>query len=233
MTGHSDYRVKFVSDVHEPDLVVKAGAGDLVEVVIQQVRRAKQIPPNRHLRILCAGRELYYDDPVSKATARVLHCIVTDTQPQRPAPAPVQVAPPQPSQLPPQPPPQPVVEQPPVDWLDVVDPGTVLMWIFGSILALLWLLFVFYAHMFDRTSVVMLVMMTVAFLIPCVLSYLPWPTFLQPQPAVRPPGAHGPYDVYDPATGRSTAVAGPGAWHRHPYDGDIPPRPPARVRPPS
>lgn len=28
--------------------------------------------------------------------------------------------------------------------LDVVDPGTVLMWIFGSILALLWLLFVFY-----------------------------------------------------------------------------------------
>lgn len=28
--------------------------------------------------------------------------------------------------------------------LEMVDPGTVLMWIFGSILALLWLLFVCY-----------------------------------------------------------------------------------------
>jgi hypothetical protein len=30
--------------------------------------------------------------------------------------------------------------------LEVVDPGTVLMWIFGSILALLWLMFVFYGE---------------------------------------------------------------------------------------
>jgi hypothetical protein len=30
--------------------------------------------------------------------------------------------------------------------LDVMDPGTVLMWIFGSILVLLWLLFLFYGE---------------------------------------------------------------------------------------
>lgn len=30
--------------------------------------------------------------------------------------------------------------------LEMVDPGTVLMWIFGSILALLWLLFVCYGE---------------------------------------------------------------------------------------
>ncbi len=82
------------------------------------------------------------------------------------------------------------------------------------------------AHMFDRTSVVMLVMMTVAFLIPCVLSYLPWLGALQPQPQQRP----GPPGPYDPAYGRSTAVQN-GGWQRHPYAGDIPPRPPARVRP--
>lgn len=30
--------------------------------------------------------------------------------------------------------------------LEIVDPGIVLMWIFGSILGLLWLLFVFYGE---------------------------------------------------------------------------------------
>ncbi|GLC45030.1 hypothetical protein PLESTM_001679100 [Pleodorina starrii] len=144
---------------------------------------------------------------------------MTDTEPQRPEPVPQRKVV--------QPPP-PVVEQPPVDWLDVVDPGTVLMWIFGSILALLWLLFSLYSNMFDKTSVVMLIMMTVAFLIPCLLSYLPCPMFLQPQPS-RP--ASGPYNMYDPATGRSTAVPANATWQRHPYDGDIPPRPAARVRP--
>ncbi|KAG2491298.1 hypothetical protein HYH03_010304 [Edaphochlamys debaryana] len=224
--GLIEFRIKS-SDTHEPDTMVSVRPGDFVERIIAQVREARALPPNKHLRVLCAGKELYADDPVAKAPTRVLHCLVTDTQPQRQAPPP-----PQPRKPAPAPAPPPVVEQPPVDWLDVVDPGTVLMWIFGSILALLWLLFVFYAHMFDRTSVVMLVMMTVAFLIPCVLSYLPWPTFLQPQPlgpqqpgqpGQRPPG---PYGLRDPATGHSTAVA----WPRHPYDGEIPPRPPARVR---
>ncbi len=80
------------------------------------------------------------------------------------------------------------------------------------------------AHMFDRTSVVMLCMMTVAFLIPCALSYVPWP-FLQPQLA-RPYASHA-----DPALGRSTAVHTPSAAQRHAYAGDIPPRPAARVGP--
>ncbi|GFR43622.1 hypothetical protein Agub_g4721 [Astrephomene gubernaculifera] len=136
----SNYRVKFVSHADEPDIIVVADETDTIDVIIQQVCKARQVPPHRHLRILCAGRELYADDPVSKARAKVLHCTVTDSPPQRPPPAP-----PRKVAAPAAPPPPPVVEQPPVDWLDVVDPGTVLMWIFGSILALLWLLFVFYA----------------------------------------------------------------------------------------
>ncbi|KAG2453731.1 hypothetical protein HYH02_001942 [Chlamydomonas schloesseri] len=218
-----EFRTKFVSAEHEPDVLVRVNSGDRLAVLVAEVARVKELPPGKFLRVLCAGRELFADDDVSKAPGRVLHCMVVDAQPVRPPPAPPRkVVVPQPA-----PPPPPVVEPPPVDWLDVVDPGTVLMWIFGSILALLWLLFVFYAHMFDRTSVVMLVMMTVAFLIPCVLSYLPWPTFLHPQPPpVRPGG--GPYD---PAVGHSTAVAGQQAWQRQPFNGEIPPRPPARVRP--
>ncbi len=38
--------------------------------------------------------------------------------------------------------------------LDVVDPGTVLMWIFGSILALLWLLFIFSGEWVGTSPVV-------------------------------------------------------------------------------
>lgn len=38
--------------------------------------------------------------------------------------------------------------------LEVVEPGTVLMWIFGSILALLWLLFVFYGESSAISSMV-------------------------------------------------------------------------------
>ncbi|GIL70639.1 hypothetical protein Vretimale_3748 [Volvox reticuliferus] len=214
-----EFRIKFVSDRHEPDLIVNVQDGDTMETVVRQVCQAKRISQSKRLRILCAGRELYADDLASNAPAKVLHCMVTDIEPHRPEPAPQRkVVPPTP----------PVVEQPPVDWLDVVDPGTVLMWIFGSILALLWLLFMFYANMFDKTSVVMLVMMTVAFLIPCLLSYLPCPAFLQPQPART---AHGSSGTYDPATGRSTAVPANAAWLRHPYEGEIPPRPPARVQP--
>ncbi|EFJ50883.1 hypothetical protein VOLCADRAFT_120535 [Volvox carteri f. nagariensis] len=147
-----EFRIKFVSDRHEPDFIAHVQDGDTMEAVVQQVCKAKHIPQTKRLRILCAGRELYADDLASKAPGRVLHCIVTDTEPQQPEPAPQRKAV--------QPPPPVVEQQPPVDWLDVVDPETVLMWIFGSILALLWLLFMFYANMFDKTSIVMLVMMT-------------------------------------------------------------------------
>ncbi|GLI58726.1 hypothetical protein VaNZ11_000479 [Volvox africanus] len=214
-----EFKIKFVSDRHEPDLIVHVQDGDTMDAVVQQVCQAMHIPQTKRLRILCAGRELYADNLVSKAPAKVLHCMMTDTEPQRPEPAPQRKV------LPPTPP---VAEQPPMDWLDVVDPGTVLMWIFGSILALLWLLFVFYANMFDKTSVVMLVMMTVAFLNPCLLSYVPCPAFLQPQPARA---THVSSEPYNPAIGRSTAVPANVAWQRHLYEGEIPPRPPARVPP--
>lgn len=211
------FKVKLISNA-DVDFEVGVPAGATVQVLIDEVRRAKEVPAHRWVRVICAGKELFWDDPVAKATGRVLHCTLCDAQPQRPLPQPKMMAP-----LPAQPmePPPP----PPVDWLDVVDPGTVLMWIFGSILALLWLLFMFYAHMFDRTSIVMLCMMTVAFLIPCALSYVPWP-FLQPQPSARPSPPHA-----DPATGRSSAVPNASAAQRHAYAGDIPPRPAARVGP--
>mmetsp|Transcript_6393 Transcript_6393/g.14215 ORF Transcript_6393/g.14215 Transcript_6393/m.14215 type:complete len:211 (+) Transcript_6393:177-809(+) len=208
-----NYRIKFVSA--EADLLIALQPGDRCDVVAQKVRQHKQLPPTKHVRIICAGKELYPDDLVSSASAKVFHCIITDNVPQRPA-----------ENSKPEPPPAPP-EPPPVDWLDMVDPGTVLMWIFGSILAVLWLLYIVFAHMFDRTSLVILSMMTVAFLIPCVLSYLPWPTFLQPHVRPYQPG------IYDPAMGQSTALYPGGAYARHPHSGAIPPRPPARVRPAS
>ncbi len=34
--------------------------------------------------------------------------------------------------------------------MDALDPGTCLMWIFGSLLLLFWLMFAFYGDLFDR-----------------------------------------------------------------------------------
>ena len=34
--------------------------------------------------------------------------------------------------------------------VDSLDPGTCLMWIFGSLLSLFWLIYVFYGDLFDR-----------------------------------------------------------------------------------
>jgi len=34
--------------------------------------------------------------------------------------------------------------------VDALDPGTCLMWIFGSLLLLFWLMFAFYGDLFDR-----------------------------------------------------------------------------------
>ena len=105
-----------------------------------------QWQPTKHVRLLCAGREMFPDDPVTKATASTLHCMATDAMPAATSPA---------RKVSPTPPP----EQPPVDWvrvsgdtlqsesmrtklscpcclgapqLDVVDPGVILMWIFGT-----------------------------------------------------------------------------------------------------
>lgn len=93
------------------------------------------------------------------------------------------------------------------------------------------------AHMFDKTSVVMLCMMTIAFLIPCVLSYVPALRMLQ-GPGFNSLGPTGPrhssgYDARGPVSGGAAAAAG--AWPAYStggsYTGAIPPRPAARVRP--
>jgi hypothetical protein len=71
-----------------------------------QIKQARQWQPTKHVRLLCAGRELFPDDPVTKATAKTLHCMATDAMPKAPTAArKVSSAP--------APPP----EQPPVDWV--------------------------------------------------------------------------------------------------------------------
>lgn len=78
--------------------------------VTMQVRQKKQVPPEKHVRIICSGKELYPDDALSKATSNVLHCTINELAPQAP---PRQGQPPR---RPPVPPP-PAVEQPPLDWV--------------------------------------------------------------------------------------------------------------------
>lgn len=93
------------------------------------------------------------------------------------------------------------------------------------------------AHMFDRTSVIMLCMMTIAFLIPCVLSYVPALRMLQgPGFSSMTPRPSSSFDLRGSYSPTTTAAAGSGGtWASYStgssYTGAIPPRPAARVRP--
>jgi len=174
---------------------------------MQQVKVVRKLAPNKFVRIICSGKEFYAGDLVSRATSKVLHVIITDMEPQ-----------PQATVHNVDPPRRVVQEQPPADWdfWDTIDPGTVLVYIFGAILSVLWILLLFIPRMFDRTSVIILCMMTVAFLLPVALSFCPFPTFLTPQPAPR--AGQPPYGAAGAA-----APAAPGGYYS---DGTyIPPRP--------
>lgn len=209
----------------EEVLVLQVHPSDTMQDVAQQVRKSQEWPAQQHVRFISSGQELFLDDSVAKALGSVLHCIAS----QGPAVKLATTGKTCHGQ-------KGVQQSPASDWLEMVDPGTVLMWIFGSILALLWLLFVCVAHMFDRTSVIMLCMMTIAFLIPCVLSYIPALRMLQGSSGFSSltPGRSTHHQQHRAAYSPSAAAAG-GPWAAYStgstYTGVIPPRPAARVRP--
>lgn len=106
----------------------------------------------------------------------------------------------------------------------------------AAVVFLLWLCTAgccFAAHMFDKTSVIMLCMMTVAFLIPCVLSYVPALRMLHGSGALHPSPRHtSSYDIRSAVGSNAASGAGwPGYSSSGTYTGAIPPRPHARVRP--
>ncbi|KAF8065492.1 TPP1 [Scenedesmus sp. PABB004] len=211
-------RVKTAGTEQALEIAVDAAAS--LADVARQVRAAKGWPEAQHLRFICGGQELLLSDPVSRA-GDVLHCIPTDAAPRRPAAAhkPEAAA---------------------VDWLELLDPGIVLMWLFGCILAMLWLLFACHASMFDRTSLAMLVLMTGAFMVPCALAH-PCLRRLSAAPLAGGAlhGVHGAGQLRTPGAldGLAAAAAPPPpqppapAWQGY-HGGAIPPRPAARVRGP-
>lgn len=92
--------------------------------------------------------------------------------------------------------------------------------------------------MFDRTSVIMLCMMTIAFLIPCVLSYVPALRMLQgpgfSSLTPRHSSSGGSYEhrpAYSPTPAAGSGQSWPSYSTGSSYTGSIPPRPAARVRP--
>eukprot|EP00798_Chlamydomonas_sp_ICE-L_P001465 gene1465-32843_t len=190
----STFRVKFVS-----------GEQDFVTTGLDQTALCEDI-------IRQARRELYPEDPVGRAITNVVHCMISDGV------APIRTESPRRNVDEPA-----LMEPPPPEWLDLIDPIAVLMWILGTILVILWFLFVIYPSLFDRTSFLFLSMMTVAYFIPYILSFIPVLAFLQPPPIPSIPGMD-----YDPAMGMSTSYMSPGTSN---LNGPIPPRPAARIPP--
>ncbi len=46
-----------------------------------QIRAHHSWDASKHIRLICSGKELHPEDPVSRANASVLHCIATDGVP--------------------------------------------------------------------------------------------------------------------------------------------------------
>lgn len=96
-----------------------------------QISTQKDWGSRKFVRLICCGRELHLSDPISRAPSDVLHCTATDEPPLPLKPAALHSGKAGGDNS---------VDW---DWLDAVDPGIVLMWMFGSILALLWVLLIF------------------------------------------------------------------------------------------
>ncbi|CAL5219003.1 g758 [Coccomyxa viridis] len=114
--------------------------------------------PDRGLRFILAGRELYEDDIVEAAQAPVLHCMVVDESVQgsvrrqhRPPP-----------------------NAEPVDWMDALDPGKFIMWLMAGVLASCWLILLVKSDLLDRPSVIMLCVMTAIFAAPLLWTSALW-----------------------------------------------------------
>jgi hypothetical protein len=100
--------------------------------------------------------------------------------------------------------------------------------------------------MFDKTSVVMLCLMTIAFLIPCVLSYVPClrmlngpishlpparqPLYYYAAPDAAIPGINSQQQASQPWDVCSHAAAHTARWGDPAYSTQIPPRPAPQVR---
>ncbi|KAL6765692.1 hypothetical protein V8C86DRAFT_2457006 [Haematococcus lacustris] len=183
-----------------------------------------QLPSGQHPRIVCAGQELSLSDPVSSARGRVFVVTFSNVPPEPcrvPGNAPANVETPLTSL---NNSPNSSQEAPPLDWLDMVDPGKILMRVFGGILLLLWVLAgIFRSAFFERTSIMVLGMMTVAYLLPIILSHLPFPTFLMPHPQTPP---YAPGQQPQSTTGPTQASFATSEQ----AEGSIPPRPAARRR---
>ncbi|GMH40441.1 hypothetical protein BSKO_08345 [Bryopsis sp. KO-2023] len=197
-------KVKFANG--DQDLSVELNnLSDDAGTLFRKVREAKRWSESHHVRLIAGGRELFATDPVKNVTCDVLHCIVSDFKPKRGDERN-----------------RSSVDQPQTDWFDMVDPGLVLMWIFGLMLGLFWMLFFCCGDMFDNASVAMLAVMTVAFVIPCAASHCPWPQSWQVNVSSS--------SVDTPVSFSSSISYGNTTAQRRTPSTYIPPRPHAPVR---
>lgn len=186
-------------------MTVQVDVLDFFDSVTEKVRAAKGFPSSQCIRFITAGREMYPDDPVADVAGDVLHCIVSEHGPKHGSDLRMRVQ----------------TEQRRIDWFDVVDPGVVLMWIFGLMLGLFWLLFFLRRDMFDNASVAMLTLMTLAFLVPCIASQIPWGS--------RLPDYDNPEEPQEAGSSRNHVSSQNGNITRRTASNRIPPRPQAQV----
>ncbi|CAD7698083.1 unnamed protein product [Ostreobium quekettii] len=117
---------------------------------------------------------------------------------------------------------------------DMVDPGVVLMWIFGVMLGLFWILYFLCGEMFDTASVAMLALMTLAFMVPFLVARIPfntpWNTSWDEQ--MPPENLDRTSTYYGAARYRAVRRASRSRNRRAFHSDKVPPRPHARLQGP-
>jgi hypothetical protein len=202
--------VKFVNA--DPDETIEVQGLETVASVVNQIRIKKQWNLGKRIRLVSGGRELFEEDSVATTSSSILHCIVTDAVPSLGKPR-------RPSQgL------RTTVDQPQTDWMDTVDPSTVLMWIFGAVLVAVAIFYACSADSYHSTSLTMLGSMTVVY----IIVFFPW--FRSWTVPAYQPGFDGPPPHMAP-TQPLPEFGGFDEWNYRGMDGGpIPSRPLAPMR---
>ncbi|KAK9814152.1 hypothetical protein WJX72_001316 [[Myrmecia] bisecta] len=155
MAQRAQRTVLTVKVVNHGDLQLAVQPKEQIRTVVLEICARQQWPSTMRVRLICGGRELAEYELVESLSSSVLHCIATAEPPCALKPSRADRS---------------TVDRAPQDWMDTVDPSTVLMWIFGAILVTVGLFCAVSADSYNRTSLTMLASMTVVY----IIVFFPW-----------------------------------------------------------
>lgn len=118
--------VKLTSEAGEQCVRMEASLNDTVATICSKVRHNQEWRLSKRIRMFCAGRELFEEETVAEIPGSVLHCTATDSPLQSLSKSRMWDISQRACQR---------TASVPAEWVEGVDPSTVLAWVCGLMLA--------------------------------------------------------------------------------------------------